>query len=81
MSLQNLRSYRFGSISIAYFDLISSVLGMILLFVVMKVVWFKDSNNMLAFIVAGALLAVPFGIIMHVLFGQKTPLNTFLRLS
>jgi hypothetical protein len=78
MSLQSLRSHRiFG---IALFDLLSSIVGMIILFIIFREIHFKNLS-LYPFIVAGILLAVPIGIVFHVIFGTNTTLNYFLGLS
>ena len=78
MSIQSLRSHRlFG---IALFDLISSMIGMIIIFLIFRQIHFKNLS-VYPFIVAGLLLAIPFGIIVHIMFGTDTTLNYFLGLS
>lgn len=78
MSIQSLRSHRiFG---IALFDVISSMIGMIVLFIIFRQIHFKNLS-VYPFIVAGILLAIPFGIIIHIMFGTDTTLNYLLGLS
>jgi L-cystine uptake protein TcyP (sodium:dicarboxylate symporter family) len=65
---------------LAIFDLVTAILGMILLFLLAwkihfpKLDWWK-------FVLAGLILAIPFGIIIHVIFGVNTKLNYKLGLS
>ena len=78
MSIQDLRKHKiFG---LAIFDLVSSFIGMILLFLLLwkvhfpKLDWWK-------FVLAALLLTIPFGIIIHIFFGVNTRLNYKLGLS
>ena len=78
MSIQELRKYRILGLSI--FDLTSSIIGMIILFLILWKWHFKKlkySN----FVIAASLLAIPFGIVIHIIFGVNTTLNYKLGLS
>ena len=78
MSIQSLRTHRiFG---IALFDVISSMIGMTVLFIIFRQIHFKGLS-VYPFIVAGILLAIPFGITVHIMFGTNTALNYFFGLS
>lgn len=78
MSIQNIRKYKIFGISI--FDLVTSFLGMILLFVLAWKVHFPKLKWWV-FIIAAIILTIPFGIIIHVFFGVNTKLNYTLGLS
>lgn len=74
-----LRKYKiFG---LAAFDLITSIFGMILLFLLMKKWHFSKINSQWSFIIAAILLTIPVGIVTHVIFGVNTALNMKLGLS
>lgn len=76
MGLLYLRSFRiFG---IALFDLVLSMVVMILIFLYMAP---SPPLNQINFIVAAILLTIPLGIVVHVLFGINTTLNYYLGLS
>jgi hypothetical protein len=76
--MSNLRSYRiFG---IALFDLISSIIGLIIILLVARKYHFSSLQKK-PFIVAGILLAIPLGIVFHIIFGINTTLNYKLGLS
>ena len=78
MNIKDIRSYRiFG---LAIFDIVLSMIGMIVLFIIAKLVFFKELD-MWKFIVAAVFLTIPFGIVVHVLIGQNTTLNYNLGLS
>lgn len=78
MSLKQLRSYRIFDIAI--FDVLSSMIFFSIIFIVSqrhyypKLDWKK-------FILAAVLLAIPIGIVFHILFGVNTQLNYVLGLS
>lgn len=75
MGLLYLRSFRiFG---IALFDLVLSMLIMILIFIYKA----PSPLNQINFIVAAIILTIPLGIVVHVLFGINTTLNYYLGLS
>lgn len=75
MGLLYLRSFRiFG---IALFDLVLSMLIMILIFLCKA----PSPLNQINFIVAAVILTIPLGIMVHVLFGINTTLNYYLGLS
>lgn len=78
MDINSLRSHRiFG---IAIFDLVSSMLGLIIIFLIAKHYHFQTLDSW-RFIIAGILLAIPLGIIFHIIFGTNTQLNYILGLS
>lgn len=76
--ISNLRKYRIFGIS--WFDLITSMIGLIIIFLIAKHFHFKNLKS-LNFIIAGILLAIPVGIVFHVIFGTNTSLNYNLGLS
>ena len=78
MSIQSLRSHKiFG---LAIFDLVTAVVGMIILFLIAwrvhypKLDWWK-------FVLVAIVVTIPFGIVFHVLFGVNTQLNYTLGIS
>lgn len=78
VSISELRKPRiFG---IAIFDLVSSIIGTIIIFVIAWRYHFRE-KSVLPFILAGILLSVPIGIVFHVIFGTNTTLNHRLGLS
>tara|TARA_B100002051_G_C16241078_1_gene394972 strand:- start:47 stop:295 length:249 start_codon:yes stop_codon:yes gene_type:complete len=78
MSINELRKYKiFG---MAIFDLVVSMIGMIIIFILLKKWHFKELST-LNFIIAAIILTIPFGIIVHILFGVNTGLNYKLGLS
>ena len=76
--ISHLRSYRFFEIAI--FDVISSMLLLAFLFGICWNTYYSDLN-INNFIIAGIVLAVPVGIIGHLVFGINTQLNYKLGLS
>jgi hypothetical protein len=77
-SINDLRKYRiFG---IALFDLLSSIIGLVIIFIIFKQIHYPELDYY-PFIIAGALLAIPLGLIIHVIFGTNTTLNYMLGLS
>lgn len=76
--ISKLRQYRIFGLSI--FDIITSIIGMILLFLILWKCHFKNLNPF-TFIIAGIILVIPFGIIIHIIFGVNTQLNYKLGLS
>ncbi|NBO24407.1 MAG: hypothetical protein EBU93_04130 [Chlamydiae bacterium] len=76
--LAEIRKYRFYGISI--FDLVSSFIGIILIFLLVWK-WKFQNLNPLVFVIAAILLTIPIGIFVHVLFGVNTTLNSRLGLS
>jgi hypothetical protein len=78
MSITKIRQYKILGLSI--FDIITSILGMIILFLLMWK-WHFSELNPWNFVVAGILLAIPVGIVFHVIFGVNTTLNSRLGLS
>ena len=78
MNISDLRKHRiFG---LAIFDIVTSIIGMVILFLIMWK-WHFRKLKPLAFIYAAILLAIPFGIIIHIMFGVNTSLNYKLGLS
>lgn len=77
-TLQTLRSVRVSGV--AAFDLVSSIIGTIVIFLVAKRAWYPDLQTT-PFIIGGAVLAVPIGVVAHVLTGTDTILNHKLGLS
>lgn len=78
MSIQDIRKYKFFGFSI--FDLVTSFIGMILLFLIAWKVYFPKLDWW-KFLIAAVFLTIPFGIIIHVFFGVNTKLNYVLGLS
>lgn len=76
--MSNLRKSRIFGISV--FDLVVSLIGMIVAFLIMWK-WHFSKLNPLNFVIAAILLIIPFGIVIHVLFGSNTTLNSRLGLS
>jgi ABC-type uncharacterized transport system permease subunit len=78
VSIVSLRRHRvFG---IAIFDLVSSFIGVITIFLL---VWRLRFQNISPwnFVIAGILLTIPIGIFFHIIFGVDTRLNSLLGLS
>jgi NADH:ubiquinone oxidoreductase subunit 3 (subunit A) len=78
MDIQSLRSHKFYGI--ALFDLVTGMLGMVILFLVMWKIYFKNLEWW-KFIIAGILLTIPVGIVFHIIFGVNTRLNYDFGLS
>lgn len=78
MTISELRKHRI--FNIALFDLVMTVIGMIIIFVVIHNKHYPDLE-LKNFIVAGILLALPISIFAHALFGVDTQLNYVLGLS
>ena len=77
--INSIRSHRiFG---IAIFDLVMSMVLLALFFVIIWYLRYRENLNVINFIIAGILLAIPLGIFFHVLFGVDTTLNYKLGLS
>jgi ABC-type Fe3+-siderophore transport system permease subunit len=78
MDIKQLRSHKiFG---LAIFDIITSIIGMVIIFILFWK-WHFSKLKVGNFILAGILLALPFGIIIHIIFGINTSLNYKLGLS
>ena len=77
-TINNLRKYKI--LGIAVFDLTVSIIGMVLLFLLVKNMYFKKLDAW-KFITAALILTIPFGIIIHIFFGVNTSLNYKLGLS
>lgn len=77
-TLEKLRSYK--ALDLSLFDIVFGILGMVLIFLLCKKLYFKDLNYR-PFIVAGVLLTIPVGIVAHVISGTDTALNRKLGLS
>jgi len=73
-----IRKYRF--MGIAIFDLVSSFIGVIIIFLLVWRLRFRNLNPLI-FILAAILLTIPIGIFFHVIFGINTTLNNRLGLS
>jgi hypothetical protein len=56
------------------------MIGMVLIFLIAKYKHFPKLNQY-PFVIAGIMLAIPVGILFHVLFGTNTRLNYILGLS
>ena len=65
---------------LAIFDIVSSIIGLVLIFQVARRHYFPDLRPRY-FCIAGTLLAIPLGIVVHILFGINTALNYKLNLS
>jgi hypothetical protein len=72
------KNYKIFGLSV--FDIVSSMIGLAVIFVIAQQVWFKNLN-IWHFILAGIILAIPVGIVFHVIFGVNTTLNYRLGLS
>jgi len=73
-----IRKYKiFG---LAAFDLILAMVGMVILFLLMKK-WHFPKLNTWNFVFAAIFLTIPVGIVTHVIFGINTTLNMKLGLS
>lgn len=78
MNITDLRKPKiFG---LAIFDLVLSVIGIIILFVTMQKWHFKNLSYS-TFVIAAIILTIPIGIVFHVVFGVNTALNYKLGLS
>jgi hypothetical protein len=76
--IRQIRKYRiFG---IALFDLVLSFIGTILLFLLLKK-WHFYHLQTFPFVFAAIVLAIPIGIVFHLVFGINTTLNYYLGLS
>ena len=76
--IRELRSYKiFG---LALFDLVLSMVGLVLIFLLARHIHGIDLSPT-PFIVGGIVLAIPIGIVFHVIFGTNTTLNYRLGLS
>lgn len=73
-----IRKYRVFNIAI--FDLVSSLIGMIIIFLIAKNKYFKELK-IENFILAAIFVTIPIGITFHILFGVNTQLNHNLGLS
>jgi len=73
-----IRKYRF--MGIAIFDLVSSFIGVIIIFLLVWMLRFRNLNPLI-FVIAAILLTIPIGIFFHVIFGINTTLNKRLGLS
>ena len=65
---------------ISIFDLLAGIIGMVVIFLLAHHYHFKDMN-VWPFVIAAVLLTVPLGIIIHVIFGINTKINSILGLS
>ena len=78
MSIENLRKYKFYSLSI--FDLVISFIGIIIIFLLAWKKHFPDLHWW-KFLIYAILLTIPISITFHLLFGINTQLNYTLGLS
>ena len=78
MSLKELRSHKF--LGMAIFDLVTTIIGTVIIFLICWKVHFSNLEWW-KFAIAGAFLAIPIGIVFHVIFGTNTHLNYTLGLS
>jgi hypothetical protein len=77
-TIANLRKPKiFG---LAVFDLVVAVIGMIAIFLAMWH-WHFPKLNPWHFVIAAVLLTIPVGIVIHIIFGVDTALNSRLGLS
>ena len=76
--LASLRKHKI--LGLAVFDLVSSLVGMVILFVLMQK-WHFPKLKTSRFVIAALVLAIPLGVIVHVIFGVNTSLNQKLGLS
>lgn len=78
MNISELRKPKlFG---LAIFDIAVGIIGLIILFIAMWK-WHFPELNPRHFVIAAILLAIPIGIVFHVIFGVNTSLNARLGLS
>jgi len=78
ISVASLRKHRmFG---IAIFDLVSSFIGTVIIFMLIWKLKFQNISPW-NFFIAGILLTIPIGIFFHVIFAVNTRLNSLLGLS
>lgn len=77
-TLNYLRSFRI--LNIAVFDLVTALVGMIILFLFIHNKFFSKlpRDN---FIIMAVILTIPVGIFFHVIFGVNTTLNRYLGVS
>lgn len=78
MSLKQLRSYRI--LNIAMFDVVTSIVFLAFIFIVAQRHYYPKLNWK-KFIISATLLAIPIGIVFHILFGVNTQLNYIMGLS
>lgn len=74
----SIRSQRIFGLSL--FDLILSVICMIILFLLIRRIFF-ETFSVAPFIISAILLTIPVGIFFHLIFGVNTELNYKLGLS
>ena len=77
-TISNLRSYRVYNI--AMFDIVMSIIGVILI-IAFSQKYYRGNYNWRSSMYAGAICAIPLGILFHTLTGTKTTLNYYLGLS
>lgn len=65
---------------LAIFDIVMSMIGLVLIFLIAKYKHFPNLKTR-PFVIAGIMLAIPVGIVFHILFGTNTRLNYVLGLS
>jgi len=76
--IAELRKYRIYGI--ALFDLVFGIIGMILLFLLLRKIYFPNLSYG-PFVLWAIILTIPIGIFFHVFFGVNTALNSYLKLS
>jgi hypothetical protein len=79
MNLETIRSYRICG-KFAIFDIVTAIFGLCIIFIMARNYYFPELNC-INFIIAGILLAIPLGIVFHIVFGINTSLNYILGLS
>lgn len=78
MDIKSLRSHKIFGLSI--FDILLGMVGLVAVFLICWKVYFSNLNPC-NFILAGIILTIPLGIIIHIFFGTDTTLNYNLGLS
>lgn len=78
MFVEKLRKHKFFGLAI--FDLVTSFIGVIILFLIAWKTYFQYLN-IWKFIMAAIIVTIPISITFHILFGLNTQLNYTLGLS
>lgn len=73
-----IRQYRIFNIAI--FDLVFSLVGMIIVLFIAKNKYYKNLKT-INFVLAAILITIPLGIFFHIIFGINTQLNYMLGIS
>lgn len=76
--IDRLRQFRI--LNIAVFDLVTSFIGILLLSLILRSLFFPTYSKQKTILIA-ILLTLPIGIVTHYMFGIKTVLNTYIGLS